>query len=193
MSWYACMHARTHAPVHEAHCGRSGPRYRPVPRRADRACIAHELLRDRPERAKFNKVISPSHKDGEHLESEEGARAAHNRGRIELSALNSAFYARGCSPALSTPLDGDIINVNCTNCTVIARRGPLPFSHFSLFHLASSLYSLQLLSPLIASPRLRVFFLSSSSRRPVSSAHPLSLPPLPCWTRETAFASQSRR
>lgn len=56
------------------------------------------------------------------------AGTAHNRGRIELSALNPTFYARGRSPDLSTSSDGDIINVNCTNCTAIARRGPFPFS-----------------------------------------------------------------
>lgn len=45
----------------------------------------------------------------------------YNCGRIELSALNSAFYARDCTLALSAPPDGDIINVNCTNRIVIVR------------------------------------------------------------------------
>lgn len=55
------------------------------------------------------------------------AGTTHNRGRIELSALNSAFYARGRSPDLSAPPDGDVINVNCPNCTVIARCGRFLF------------------------------------------------------------------
>lgn len=40
--------------------GRSDPRYRLQVPRPGRVRIAHELLRDRSERAKFNKVISPA-------------------------------------------------------------------------------------------------------------------------------------
>lgn len=78
--------------------------------------------------AKFNKVISPA-RTREAGEATWGRRAI--PGRIELSALNFTFYAterragsvlRACQQAP----DGDIINVNCTNCTVIAQPEPPP-------------------------------------------------------------------
>lgn len=56
-----------------------------------------------------------------------------------------------CSLALSAP-DGDIINVNCTNCTVIVRDVVFFFSlSLSFIYITSSPYSSQLLSSLAAS------------------------------------------
>lgn len=93
--------------------------------------VAHELLRYRRTARNSIKLFLPSctHQptkiEKEREREEEKSGAVHNRGRIELSALNFAFYARDW-PALSTTPNGDIINVNCTNCTVIARLVSLP-------------------------------------------------------------------
>lgn len=109
------------------------------------------------------------------------ARAVHNCGRIELSALNSRFYTRDHPLALSAPSDGDIINVNCTNCTAIARDVvfflfPL-FLSYVLSHLCFLTLSLLFSSSCSIVPDFASPFLPRP-RHPISSlsvTHPSSL------------------
>lgn len=100
---------------------------------------------------------------------------------IELSALNSAFYACDCLPALSTLPDGDIINVNCMNCTAIARDVVI-FSSFliSLFFSFSLIYLS--LAPRSSShllqrrPRFYIFFLPAPPLSHFLSLHDAPFP-----------------
>lgn len=71
-----------------------------------------------------------------------------------IGVKSRVLCARGCSPDLSALPDGDIINVNCPNCTVIARS----FAVFYFLSLSSVSYlcSPHFLSSLTTSPTLRL-------------------------------------
>lgn len=184
-------YANTHAPAtHTAHRGRSGPRYRPVSRpivRASRMSYCEIGRRAQNSIKLFRLRVQRPTEEAQGRQEE--AKAAHNRGRIELSALNSAFYARGCSPGLSTPPDGDIINVNCTNCTVIARRGPFSLPLSLSF---SSLFATPLVSYSVPDSASSFFLRAPAVPLPLRTLFLLLLR-LPRCMREAAFASQSRR